>query len=294
VRETRVERGHGQGDGRQAERAERRAERGNGKGQARQAERRADQGQRAERHADRSSRNFETRDWAGWSNRTRSSDRLADRFAYWREGRTLPVSVGRRGCPPGLASQNAFCLPPGQLRRSHLIGQRISRANYRRVPENYLYRFSDGGGFYHLFDDDGFIYRIDQQTDLVSSIIPLFATNLLVGEPLPLGYDVYNLPVPYRDFYSDDQDYSYRYDDGAIYRVDNDTRLIDSVVALLTGNPITVGSALPTGYDVYNVPFDYRDRYADSDESLYRYSNGAIYQVDPTTQLVEALVDMIV
>lgn len=51
---------------------------------------------------------------------------------------------------------------------------------------------------------------------------------------------------------------------------------------------------LPMGYDAYNVPFDYRDRYVDSDRSLYRYADGYIYQVDPTTRLIHAVIDAIV
>ena len=297
--------GHGRGGGR----AEIRAERGGGHGRAqiRAAERRqVRDAQRAERRVERdvrrseqreirAARRVEDRDWNGWlSRRGRGDDsRFADRSAFFREGRPLPVSASRGGCPPGLAKQNAFCLPPGQLRRAQLIGQRIDRSRFGPVPEDWLFRFRDDDDFYYLYDDDGYIYRVERDGDLISSILPLFGSGLTIGEPLPLGYDVYNLPVPYRDYYMDDDDWLYRYDDGAIYRVDNETRMIESIVALLTGNPITVGQPLPTGYDVYNLPFDYRDRYVDDADSLYRYSNGGIYQVDPTTMLVQALVEMI-
>ena len=302
-RDARPERGaraeRARGNGRGHGRPEARADRGRGNSpdrQAQRAERRIDRDARREdRGQVREARRNEDRDWGGWSRRERGGDRhFGDRFAYWRDGRPLPVSTARGDCPPGLAKQNAFCLPPGQLRRANMIGQRVSRDRFRPVPDDWLYRFRDESDFYYLYDDDGFIYRVARETNFVSTIIPLFASNLLVGQPLPIGYDTYNLPVPYRDHYIDDDEYLYRYDDGAIYRVDNETRLIDSVVALLSGNPISVGSALPTGYDVYNVPFDYRARYADDDDSMYRYSNGAIYQVDPTTRLVQALVEMIV
>jgi hypothetical protein len=42
------------------------------------------------------------------------------------------------------------------------------------------------------------------------------------------------------------------------------------------------------------VPYAYRDRYVDSDEHLYRYNDGYIYQVDPTTRLVQAIVETLV
>jgi hypothetical protein len=248
-----------------------------------------------ERHEIRQAHRGNDRRWDGWLSRSRGNARDArsvDRVAFWREGRPLPVSVGRGGCPPGLAKQNAFCMPPGQLRHALAIGNRIDRNRFGAVPQDWLYRFRDDGDFYYRYDANGFVYRVDRDNDFVSSIIPLFG-GLGIGQPLPIGYDAYNLPVPYRDLYADGDEWMYRYDDGAIYRVDTQTRLIEGVVALLGGNPINVGAALPSGYDAYNVPFDYRDRYADDADSMYRYSNGAIYEIDPTTQLVQALVEMI-
>jgi len=277
--------GNGRGDGGgHAVRAERGGGQGQGQGRARQAERRVDRDvRRVEQREVREARRSGDRDWNGW---------MGERGS-WREGRPLPVSVAQGGCPPGLAKQNAFCLPPGQLRRAQMMGQRIDRSRFGPVPEDWLFRFRDDDEFYYLYDDDGFIYRVDRENDFVSAILPLFGSGLTLGEPLPLGYDTYNLPVPYRDLYVDNDEWMYRYDDGAIYQVNSETRLIEGVVALLTGNPITVGSALPSGYDVYNLPFDYRDRYADDSDSLYRYSNGGIYQVDPTTMLVQSLVEMV-
>jgi hypothetical protein len=263
----------------------------------RRAERRGDRGHgRADRHNVREAHRDNDRGWDGWMSHSRGhgrDGRTVDRVAFWREGRPLPVSVGRGGCPPGLAKQNAFCMPPGQLRHALGIGNRIDRNRFGAVPQDWLYRFRDDDDFYYRYDANGFVYRVDRDNDFVSSIIPLFG-GLGIGQPLPIGYDAYNLPVPYRDLYADSDEWMYRYDDGAIYRVDTETRLIEGVVALLGGNPINVGSPLPAGYDVYNLPFDYRDRYADDADSMYRYSNGAIYEIDPTTQLVQALVEMIV
>jgi hypothetical protein len=286
-------RGNGNGRGRgngEAVRAEHGGGNGQGQGRARQADRREVRAlERAERNVARDVRRIEQRelrevrrggdrDWNGWLGRSGTERR---------------VRVAQDGCPPGLAKQNAFCLPPGQLRRAQMMGQRIDRSRFGPVPEEWLFRFRDDDRSYYLYDADGFIYRVDRENDFVSAILPLFGSGLTLGEPLPLGYDAYNLPMPYRDLYVDNDEWMYRYDNGAIYQVDTQTRLIQGVVALLTGNPITVGSALPSGYDVYNLPFDYRDRYADDSDSLYRYSNGGIYQVDPTTMLVQSLVEMV-
>jgi hypothetical protein len=38
------------------------------------------------------------------------------------------------------------------------------------------------------------------------------------------------------------------------------------------------------------VPLGYRDTYYDTSAAYYRYNNGYIYQVDPTTMLVTAIV----
>jgi hypothetical protein len=62
---------------------------------------------------------------------------------------------------------------------------------------------------------------------------------------------------------------------------------------LLTGNSIGVGQPMPPGYEVYNVPYSYRDQYVDGPDWNYRYSDGSIYQIDPTTQLVQAAIQLL-
>ena len=48
------------------------------------------------------------------------------------------------------------------------------------------------------------------------------------------------------------------------------------------------------GYSAYNVPFAYRDRYYDTPDAWYRYNDGYIYRVDPTTQLITAVINALV
>lgn len=60
-----------------------------------------------------------------------------------------------------------------------------------------------------------------------------------------------------------------------------------ALVALASGDQFSVGQALPAGYDTYNVPVPYRDRYADSDRAWYRYANGNVYRVDAFSGLIE-------
>jgi hypothetical protein len=89
--------------------------------------------------------------------------------------------------------------------------------------------------------------------------------------------------------YYDTSDYYYRYAPGAIYQVDPTTSLITAVAALLSPG-LTVGRPLPMGYSTYNLPYSYRASYYDTPNDWYRYSNGYVYRVDPTTQLVTAIV----
>jgi hypothetical protein len=199
------------------------------------------------------------------------------------------------GCPPGLAAKNNDCLPPGQAKKR--VGAVLPAAlgtallpplvrNYYPDSEEYLYRTSDG-----------YVYRIDRDRNLVDAFWPLadqWDGNYYVGAAYPqdyLGY--YNVPVQYQPWYADSGDNYYRYADGAIYQVDRSGGLIESIVSLLAGG-MAIGQPLPLGYDVYNVPYAYRDRYVDTADNWYRYNDGYIYQVDPTTRVVQAIVETLV
>ena len=47
------------------------------------------------------------------------------------------------------------------------------------------------------------------------------------------------------------------------------------------------------GYPAYSVPYGYQNLYYSQPGYNYQYANGGIYQVDPTTQLVSALVALV-
>src|SRR5690606_5368105 len=101
------------------------------------------------------------------------------------------------------------------------------------------------------------------------------------------------LPDYYVDFYGLGPVDSYRFADNVVYRVDPQTEAITSIAALLTGDDFTIGRPMPAGYDVYNVPWSYRDQYFDRPDARYRYSDGHIYQVDPQSQLIAAAIELI-
>jgi hypothetical protein len=265
------------------------------------------------------------------------------------------------GCPPGLWMKNNGCLPPGQERK--LLGQSINSFRASSVPfalsifypdtNDYYWRYNDGymyqvdrssnlvdallpliGGGYvpgtmfpsayspyydtgytfpnyygnSYFADDygwnafypdtpymdyrylnGNVYGVDPYSGMVEDVIPTYAYGYGVGQMLPAGYGYYNVPYQYRNMYYDTSDYNYWYAPGAIYQVDPSSQLITSVASLLSPG-LSVGQPLPVGYDVYNVPYDYRQTYYDTPNAWYRYNNGYIYQVDPTTRLVQAVV----
>ncbi|MEO7814874.1 MAG: hypothetical protein ABIR87_05450 [Sphingomicrobium sp.] len=197
------------------------------------------------------------------------------------------------GCPPGLAKKDNGCLPPGQAKK--LLGARLQN-NFANSLLPYQYRswYRDDGE--HFFrSGDGFIYRVNRSNDLVDGIIPLFSGGDYYGrgDTWPSDYNFYNVPYQYRDYYADTGAYNYRYGDGAIYRLNTGSGVVDSIVALLAGD-LGVGQQLPQGYDVYNVPLQYRDRYSDTADNLYRYNDGYIYQVDPKTRLISAVIDAII
>ena len=139
----------------------------------------------------------------------------------------------------------------------------------------------------------GYVYNTNCGNGLVQDVIPTYDYGYGVGQILPASYGYYNVPYAYRSYYPDYGDYSYRYAPGAIYQVDRSTSLISAVAALLTGG-LTVGQPLPVGYSAYNVPYAYRSAYVDTPDVWYRYNNGYIYSVDPTTQVVSAIVRALV
>ena len=151
------------------------------------------------------------------------------------------------------------------------------------VPAYYGYDsfYPDYGGLCNRYYG-GVIYEVDCATGLVEDVIPTYAGGYGVGQLLPSAYSYYNVPTQYRSVYYDTPNYGYWYAPGAIYQYDQRSSAITSVAALLSPG-FTVGQALPLGYDVYNVPYDYRATYYDTPDAWYRYNNGYIYQVDPVT-----------
>lgn len=208
--------------------------------------------------------------------------RFADRDG-WRSLASL--GDGARGlvngCPPGLAKKYNGCRPPGLARQQ-------DRDPYRSSDWWGLSRLGDGRFFY----DDGYLLRLGPDGG-IGGYVPLLGGALSIGNPWPSSYDPVALPPYYESYYGLGSQGSYRYANDVVYRVDPETSAITSIAALLTGDDFRIGSPLPSGYDVYNVPYQYRQNYYDTPDAMYRYSDGYIYEVDPETRLIAAAIEMI-
>ena len=177
------------------------------------------------------------------------------------------------------------------LAGGYMPGQYLPQPYMASYVPNY-YGFNS---FYPDYGDtcnryaNGVVYQVDCYNGMVEDVIPLYASGYGVGQMLPSSYAYYNVPSQYRQVYYDTPNYNYWYAPGAIYQYEPRTSMITSVAALLSPG-FTVGQSLPSGYDVYNVPYDYRATYYDTPNAWYRYNNGYIYQVDPVTRLVTSIV----
>lgn len=199
------------------------------------------------------------------------------------------------GCPPGLAKKGTGCMPPGQAKK--LVGTVLAPSIMSRsLVGPYRLWYPDNDQFIYRWDDDN-IYRVRRDGGLIDALFPYANRDYYyypMGAPYPDYYNYYNVPYQYQSFYPDGGDYMYRYGDGAIYMVNPETQMISGIAALLTGAPMMVGQPLPPAYSVYNVPLSYRSTYYDTPDAMYRYNDGYIYRVDPTTMLITSVIDALV
>lgn len=164
--------------------------------------------------------------------------------------------------------------------------------SYYNVPWGYSSLYYDTPEYSYRYGD-GAIYQIDPTTQLIAGIVALLTgQNFGIGQMLPMGYDAYNVPYAYRGSYYDTDDMWYRYDDGYIYGIDPRTRLIEASYPAYGGYAVGYPWQSYAGYD-YDVPGYYDDLYYDEPGYDYRYASNGIYAVDPTTQLVTALVALV-
>lgn len=214
--------------------------------------------------------------------------------SYYRYGDGYVYQVDRSS---NLISSLLPLLGGGYLPGSYLPQNYMSSyvPDYYGLNSFYPANYSNYGGYGDYYGNtcnryaNGVVYQVDCASGMVENIVPTYAGGYGVGQMLPSSYGYYNVPTQYRSMYYPTADSSYWYAPGAIYQTDPSSNLITSVAALLSPG-FSVGQQLPMGYNMYNVPMAYRSTYYDTPNAWYRYNNGNIYQVDPTTQLVTAIV----
>jgi hypothetical protein len=113
------------------------------------------------------------------------------------------------------------------------VGQILPASySYYNVPFAYRSYFVDNDDYYYRYAP-GAIYRVDRDTALITTVAALLTGGLTVGQPLPVGYGAYNVPLAYRSTYYDTPDAWYRYDNGYIYAVNPRTRMVNSVAYVI-------------------------------------------------------------
>jgi hypothetical protein len=98
------------------------------------------------------------------------------------------------------------------------------------VPYQYRPLYADTSSYYYRYAP-GAIYQVDPTTSLITAVAALLTGGMTVGQPMPMGYSTYNVPLAYRANYYDTPDAWYRYSNGYIYRVDPATQLVSAIVA---------------------------------------------------------------
>lgn len=199
------------------------------------------------------------------------------------------LGYGAGGCPPGLAKKPVACMPPGQAKK--LVGTPLARAARLTaldpLPRSMRSLYWDDDDYYYRWGG-GYLYRVDRDDALIASMIPLFGAALL-GQPLqPTYLNNYYRPSYFNAFYPNSPYDCYRYGYGYVYETDCMTGMVEDVIPTYDYG-YGVGQLLPASYGYYNVPFAYRSYFPNTGDYSYRYAPGAIYQVDPTTQLITAV-----
>lgn len=277
--------GNGNGNGNGGGGDDRGNGRGNGGGDDRRAQRpetrviEAARGRSDVRNDDRSVRNDDRRDLRRAVEREVFQTRDGRPVVYFQRDRDRGLIAG---CPPGLAKKDNGCLPPGQARQiARAAGTDRWDGLWRSRGDDSRYRY-----------DNGYLYRMNPQGSLLG-YLPVLGGALAPGATWPSQYAYQPAPDYYSRYFGLPQGQDYRYADGALYGVNPQTSTIRQVAALLTGQNLSVGQPLPSGYDIYNVPYQHRSQYADSASSMYRYNDGYVYQADPKTQLVTAVIQLL-
>lgn len=169
------------------------------------------------------------------------------------------------------------------------VGQVAGFAALGRLPSAMRYLYPDTSDYYYRYGD-GYLYQVDRGTNLIDTLLPLLGGGYLPGQYLPASYMNSYVPDYYGldSFYPDYGDTCNRYYSGVIYQADCNDGYVESVIPMYAGG-YGVGQLLPSAYNYYNVPTQYRDLYYDTPDYGYWYSPGAIYQYDQQSNAITSV-----
>lgn len=201
--------------------------------------------------------------------------------------------------PLALAAAATPVMPVGQV--VQYIGQPVSALsslNLSPVPSALSYLYPTTPQYYYQYGN-GYMYQVDRTSNLIAALLPLLGGGYMPGQYLPSSYmssyvpDAYGLNSFYPASYGSGYGYGYdnlcnRYGNGVVYQVDCYTGLVQNVVPVYASG-YGVGQMLPSSYDYYNLPYQYRSLYPASSSSGYWYAPGAIYQYDPSSSLITSV-----
>ena len=167
--------------------------------------------------------------------------------------------------------------------------------NYN-VPYGYQSLYYDTPDYNYRYGD-GAIYQVDPDTGLIQAVVALLTgSSFGVGQMLPRAMTSTTCPTLIVTNITIRPTAGTVTTMACIYQVDPYSRMIESAYPVSYGG-YSVGYPAPTyagyGYPSYGVPYGYQDLYYADPGYNYQYANGGIYQVDPTTQLVSALVALV-
>ncbi len=83
------------------------------------------------------------------------------------------------------------------------VGQMLPSAySYYNLPMQYRSMYYPTADYSYWYAP-GAIYQYDTRSSLITSVAALTTPGFSVGRPLPMGYDMYNVPMAYRATYYD-------------------------------------------------------------------------------------------
>jgi hypothetical protein len=188
------------------------------------------------------------------------------------------------GCPDALASRVGTC------RKGAVAGSAKGLDGTAFTPSFFNLGQVDTGNFSYAA---GYLLR-EAPGGNVTGHVPLLGGALAIGQVWPDDYTSGPLPEYYIDYFDLGTSASYRFANDVIYRVDPQDGTITAIAGILTDDDFVIGEPAPGGYDVYNVPYAFRSRYADSETAIYRYANGYIYRLDAATREVDAVIELLI